>query len=642
MSQLLINKFECFKNTQKEIESHLTGNWTLDEWSINKLNPKIKLNGRKRICFTVDNVFLKNELKLAVKVAIEDGWKVSANLSYFISFFTCVINKNNVTAYSLIEKPLAYWESIFHTEMSDRGFVVFKHNTKYFSKSKGKYKDRKKSTHQHISRLRKLYKVIEDFYSKDLDPWDLDKVCPISAGLKIPPGTSPTPLNFTQIHQTWLRKAVKNVWKDLSHTRKYLSLKSKLTAINNFSDFLLKKHPEISSPYVINRKLIESFIDFIKDSKINSFKNNGKKKQSSTIQRQLIDLRVFLESEKAIEHKFPDERLIWDDDLPNISKFSNADKYIIPETVRSQILKHIDKLTPPWNLALAILNETGARSGEIFSLERNCIQQDADGDYHFRRYLSKQEKWHVVPISKSLADAILIQASQVIEKHGLSCPWLFPNDSGKPYHKTSFDRHYHEWAVENNICDENGKIWVPNPHLYRHSVATRMINNDIAQHIVRRYLGHSSDEMTQVYATLLDETAKDEFIEFNKNKQNKIVEKVSLEAAKAHLESSWIKETLMTQILPNGVCLLPIRLRDCPHSNACLFCETYFKTTDEFLPVHEAQYKETLELEITCKNNGWHRHAKKLEDTRVRLEGIISDLKSNDNEKNCKNPILEK
>lgn len=42
--------------------------------------------------------------------------------------------------------------------------------------------------------------------------------------------------------------------------------------------------------------------------------------------------------------------------------------------------------------------------------------------------------------------------------------------------------------------------------------------------------------------------------------------------------------------------------------------------------------KETLELEITCKNNGWHRHAKKLERTRIRLETIISVLKSNDDE----------
>lgn len=70
-------------------------------------------------------------------------------------------------------------------------------------------------------------------------------------------------------------------------------------------------------------------------------------------------------------------------------------------------------------------------------------------------------------------------------------------------------------------------------------------------------LGHLSDEMTQVYATILDEIAKNEFIKFNKNK---IVEKVSLEATKTHLESSWIKENLMTQILPNGICLLPVKL----------------------------------------------------------------------------------
>ncbi|WP_240047037.1 tyrosine-type recombinase/integrase, partial [Staphylococcus aureus] len=37
-------------------------------------------------------------------------------------------------------------------------------------------------------------------------------------------------------------------------------------------------------------------------------------------------------------------------------------------------------------------------------------------------------------------------------------------------------------------------------HAFRHTVGTRMINNGVPQHIVQKFLGHESPEMTARYA----------------------------------------------------------------------------------------------------------------------------------------------
>jgi len=43
-----------------------------------------------------------------------------------------------------------------------------------------------------------------------------------------------------------------------------------------------------------------------------------------------------------------------------------------------------------------------------------------------------------------------------------------------------------------------------------------MINHGVPQHIVQRYLGHMSPEMTARYAAIHDSTLKQEFIKFQK------------------------------------------------------------------------------------------------------------------------------
>lgn len=69
-------------------------------------------------------------------------------------------------------------------------------------------------------------------------------------------------------------------------------------------------------------------------------------------------------------------------------------------------------------------------------------------------------------------------------------------------------------AYECTIVDREGAIFRFHAHAFRHTVGTRMINNGVPQHIVQKFLGHESPEMTSRYAHIFDETLKVEFTKF--------------------------------------------------------------------------------------------------------------------------------
>jgi integrase/recombinase XerD len=71
-----------------------------------------------------------------------------------------------------------------------------------------------------------------------------------------------------------------------------------------------------------------------------------------------------------------------------------------------------------------------------------------------------------------------------------------------------FVRYLNILAAKFDICDFTGKRWKFQSHQFRHTVATRMINNGVPQHIVQRYLGHESPQMTAMYAHIHDSTLR--------------------------------------------------------------------------------------------------------------------------------------
>ena len=83
-----------------------------------------------------------------------------------------------------------------------------------------------------------------------------------------------------------------------------------------------------------------------------------------------------------------------------------------------------------------------------------------------------------------------------------------------PLKQDTFRTALNDLAVEEEIVDRQGKVFRFHAHAFRHTVGTKMINNGVPQHIVQKFLGHESPEMTSRYAHIFDETLKIEFEKF--------------------------------------------------------------------------------------------------------------------------------
>ncbi len=197
----------------------------------------------------------------------------------------------------------------------------------------------------------------------------------------------------------------------------------------------------------------------------------------------------------------------------------------------------------------------------------------------------------------------------------------------------SFSIYINRLAEEENITDSNGKIWRFQSHQFRHTVGTRMINNNVPQHIVQKYLGHESPTMTMRYAHIHDQTLKKEIAQFHDsrvvNVAGELIESTNVELD-SNLDLHLIKKNVLAQALSNGSCARPIQLGECPHANACLTCGD-FRTTVEFLDQHKTQLEETEKLVQNAEAKGWKRQAEMNTRVRDNLKKIITTLESEDN-----------
>ncbi len=139
-------------------------------------------------------------------------------------------------------------------------------------------------------------------------------------------------------------------------------------------------------------------------------------------------------------------------------------------------------------------------------------------------------------------------------------------------------------AYEQKIVDKSGEIYRFHAHAFRHTVGTRMINNGVPQHIVQKFLGHESPEMTSRYAHIFDETLKAEFTKFKEKlvTNNGDIIELDNDNEVDDVDLQWFKKNINAQVLPNGYCRLPVIAGSCPHANACLDC-THFCTSKQFL-----------------------------------------------------------
>ena len=164
-----------------------------------------------------------------------------------------------------------------------------------------------------------------------------------------------------------------------------------------------------------------------------------------------------------------------------------------------------------------------------------------------------------------------------------------------------------------------------NPHAWRHTFATRMINNGVPQEIVRRLLDHSSHAMTEHYARLHDTTVRTAWE--NARKVNAAGDAIETFADSPLADAVWMNTSIgrAQQALPNGYCGLPLQ-KTCPHANACWSCPLFI-TTPEFLPQHRDQRERTAKLIAQAEADGRFRMVEMNQAVLAKIDHVIEVLR---------------
>lgn len=162
-----------------------------------------------------------------------------------------------------------------------------------------------------------------------------------------------------------------------------------------------------------------------------------------------------------------------------------------------------------------------------------------------------------------------------------------------------------------------------------------MINAGVPQHIIQRFLGHESPEMTMVYAHIFDETLSKEVEKYHESRV------VNFKGETAKLEETilssnddleWFKKNVQARALEHGYCARPKMLGNCdiPGFDGCYNCP-HWRTNKNFLPILKSTLERTNNVLKKAHSCGWELQVHKNTPIKENLEKVIKTLEA-DNE----------
>jgi hypothetical protein len=283
--------------------------------------------------------------------------------------------------------------------------------------------------------------------------------------------------------------------------------------------------------------------------------------------------------------------------------------------------------------AVVILIETGLRSVDCLRLQFDPITTDEAGAPYLKFFNHKLSREAIIPISERLVAQIRRQQQDLRKRFPAPPPFLLPAlrqnpDGQRPFLWSARNNRLQRWLADCDVRDASGRPVQVTAHQFRHTVGTRMINNEVSLDVVQRMLDHGSPEMAARYATIKDQTLRREWERFQQ-RINIHGELIPLDPAGSPMsDAAWALENLARakQTLPNGYCGLPLQ-QTCPHPNACLTCDS-FLTTADFLPAHRDQLARTEQLIADAKADGRQRLVEMNEPIRLNLIRIVEGLEA--------------
>jgi integrase len=432
-------------------------------------------------------------------------------------------------------------------------------------------------------------------------------------------------LSFEFCREEWLREVFKRWarWR-LSTGLSVDTVAWNVRTLKLFVEFCNARGAALSEPGAFTRELLEGFAAHLFSLGLHPGSRN----------RSLGALRTFLDDCRRHE---------WMPGLDPKATYYRDDYARRPEPLPRYVSDHVmAQLEREENLArlpsitsrtiVEVLIGTGLRAEDTITLEFDALARDTAGAPYLRYFNHKLARERYVPISDRLADRICLQQAWVRETFPAGARCLFPRilanpDGAHPFCETTLRRHLLAWRQECGFREEDGTPVHLTPHRFRHTIATRMINQNIPEIAVQQMLDHSSPAMTRVYAKIHNATLRREFDRYQERIDIR-GELIKLDPSGPLSDAAWAKERLARAklTLPNGYCGRPLQSH-CPHPNACLTCPD-FLTTVEHLPAHRDQLDKTIELIDNARAAGHERLVEQNEQIKLNLIRIIEGLEA--------------
>ena len=332
-------------------------------------------------------------------------------------------------------------------------------------------------------------------------------------------------------------------------------------------------------------------------------------------------------------------------DKPRLTS-KHADDMVLEDDVVSQIAKGAELLATPKSAgglgdlsafnALMLLIRTGRRVNEVLMMDFDpllpLVGAKEDESALVARMRYQQTKVQSGQLNSIPVDAevvAIVRAQQAVSKQHMADMgqpnreprYLFPrqiqNRNGEhPYSAASLHAILGKLSERLAITDSQGRlVHISKTHRFRHTAATNLLNAGVPLHVVMRYFGHVTPEMTMHYAVTLAQTAEREFLRFKK---------VTTDGRPLTMDAGDLYDVLQLdqradRILPNGWCMLPPK-QVCNRGNACLSCDK-FVTDASHQPELRRQLTDTEELVKQRKVAFLSKHGTPLGEDNVWIQG---------------------
>jgi integrase len=515
--------------------------------------------------------------------------------------------------------------------LSEEGVVSILDRDQAYWRDAGKERYGRRSTEE-ISLVRYAHRKLDNLAQRnraevwDRDIWPVDElpVDPRHAHQRI------SSLNFTAVSPQWLRALTKRwaAWRLKTGTSP-ATIEGYLRGLRRFSAFVECIDYDLSTPRQLTRELLEDYRADVLDSELGA----------ATRRRMTGTLASFLDDVRRHDG--------WARGLPANATYFDGERGSEGETQPRAIDEFVmAQIEDPGNIArisdrtfrtaLRIILETGLRKTDALRLPPSCLVTGSDGAPYLRYFNHKLQREASVPISVELRDEIRAQQEWIAQRYRGKARFLLPATHRNPNGEREFagatlNALINQWMTACGMRDSNGNLARVTPHQFRHTLGTRMINNDVPMEAVRRMLDHESFDMTARYARMSYETIRRAW-EAHRERVNIRGERVDLDVTGELAEAALIKDSIARakQTLPNGYCGLPLQ-QTCPHPNACLSCAS-FQTDATFLDLHKAHLSRIDELIAQAEASGQARVVEINQSDRLSLVRIIEGIEDLPNE----------